>query len=293
MKKIIITSVAALLIPEVSNCTRATDLKRITVDGVNYQEYRDGIASAAGEHPSDSFLPRNQVSMDGNAFIVSDILGLSKSARNSSGWDDRLLFVCIPRSAKTIDISCFDGCAILSYVAFEASARLTVVGGSAFSFCSALKSICIPPKVTVLEKECFSVCRALGSVVFEPNSKLMTIGKSAFFQCYFLSFIRTPSRVRTFGEQCFDYCKSLSRVEFKPDSQLATIEKGAFNRCSALKSICIPFGVQGFDEKCFEECPNLRRVIFEPGSRLRWIKGGVIPEGVEILNCPLSIPGRQ
>ena len=99
--------------------------------------------------------------------------------------------ITIPKSVELINRDnsngAFSGCYALESVIFETGSHLKRIEGSAFSYCSSLKTITIPQSVekiqTYTNVGAFSGCSALESVIFEPDSKLITVDENAFRNC--------------------------------------------------------------------------------------------------------------
>ena len=106
---------------------------------------------------------------------------------------------------------------------------VTSIGGSAFAYCTSLKSIEIPDGVTELNS-LFYFCTSLESVVFSDN------------------ITEIPS-------QMFNYCLSLKSVTF--GKKLAHISDNAFLDCRSLTSITIPDGVVYVGKRAFSGCGAL------------------------------------
>ena len=132
----------------------------------------------------------------------------------------------LDRSAKTATVKGLEdksatSAEIRSYVA---GCKVTGIGGSAFSECSALTSINIPSSVTSIEKSAFRGCSSLTSI--NIPSSVTSIGGAAFWGCSSLTSINIPSSV-------------------------TSIEKSAFRGCSSLTSINIPNSVTSIGSEAF------------------------------------------
>ncbi|MBT6325527.1 MAG: leucine-rich repeat domain-containing protein, partial [Bdellovibrionales bacterium] len=127
-----------------------------------------------------------------------------------------LVQVTIPNTVTTIGAPASRGlgpffmCRKLNKVIFEENSQLTIIGNTAFSGCSALKSITIPPTVTYI---------GLGA-----------------FQSTGLTSITIPPLVTTMNEG-FSYCPDLETVTFKGNSALTSVNNQWFKSSTNLKTI--------------------------------------------------------
>ncbi|MDR1031950.1 MAG: leucine-rich repeat domain-containing protein [Holosporales bacterium] len=188
MKKIIITSVVALLIPEIANCMRRTDsykecrvdntllenCMRFTLDGADYYQKGKVVKVTASFYPS-RILTRDRICIGGEVYGV--LYALAKNGRNTASSGS----VYFPSSIETIGIECFRNALrdALSFIIFEQNSHLKKIGYDAFSGCASLVSICIPFSLETIGEKCFLNCRSLSSVTFESGSRLADIGKDA------------------------------------------------------------------------------------------------------------------
>lgn len=84
---------------------------------------------------------------------------------------------------------------------YAAGCKVTSIGSSAFSGCSALTSINIPSFVTSIGPIAFRDCSALASI--NIPSSVTSIGWGAFQSCSSLTSINIPSSVTSIGERAF------------------------------------------------------------------------------------------
>jgi hypothetical protein len=144
--------------------------------------------------------------------------------------------VIIVRDIEALDEGSFSGCKSLVTVAFEEDSRLTRLGVSAFSQCSALKSICIPIQVEYIDEFCFSDCTSLVEVRFEKGSKLTQIGREAFAERRSLRLFVVPARLSILEWHVFYSCNLLSQFVFGVPSTLRRLDLPTDD----FVSICIP-----------------------------------------------------
>ncbi len=112
--------------------------------------------------------------------LPTELKVLGKECFANSG----LKHIAIPASVISIRANAFQECESLETVEFEDTqddARRIVIGGRAFTGCSALKSIALPEGLETLSMRVFEDCENLEEVTL-PNS-LRTFEKSAFLNC--------------------------------------------------------------------------------------------------------------
>ena len=140
-------------------------------------------------------------------------------------------------------------------------AGVTEIGGSAFSYCTALASVVIPDSVTEIGKGAFSGCESLASVVI-PDS-VTRIGDSAFKGCN-ITELSHPCLTIKGGVAIKDgkvqYCASQAREIVIP-AGVTEIGKEAFSYCKALASVVIPDSVTKIGDDAFEDCTSLASVV--------------------------------
>jgi hypothetical protein len=183
-----------------------------------------------------------------------------------------------------------------------------VIGESAFSSCSSLRSICIPSSVKTLCDVCLSAA-GLSSVTFESGSQLSTLGSGVFLDCTSLLPIHLPSGISEIGGAIAVHLKNsfesindrfilrgdfflnlrsktiiqyfgeqdevdVFRVlgEVGPELRVVRLGPYSFAENSILKSICIPSSVEIVCEYCFCDCKNLSSAIFEIGCKISVIE---------------------
>ncbi len=151
-----------------------------------------------------------------------------------------------------------------------------VIGNSAFSSCSHVKSVVLPDSVWIVEPYAFSGCSSMLRVSMGKNVTMLDRG--AFYECRSLSDISIPATVSNIGDEAFAYCSGLRRVSIPqgvtvikdmtfwgctsmtevtiPDS-VTTIQAAAFQGCSALETVNIGENVTNIDPSAFEYCPAL------------------------------------
>ena len=158
---------------------------------------------------------------------------------------------------------------------------VTLIGDSAFYYCTSLTGITIPNSVTEIEYQAFYGCNALTSIVI-PNS-VTAIGDYAFAYCRNLSSVDMPSSIRTIGTNVFYQTAwwnnqpdgviyaGLIAYSYKGTMPSGTsitlldgtigIAQGAFYQKTGLSSIDIPNSVTFIGDEAFYGCEWLTNVI--------------------------------
>ena len=170
----------------------------------------------------------------------------------------------LDRSAKTATVKGLEdksatSAEIRSYVA---GCKVTGIGGSAFSECSALTSINIPSSVTSIEKSAFRGCSSLTSI--NIPSSVTSIEKSAFRGRSSLTSINIPKSVTSIGSEAFYYCSSLTSINIP--SSVTSIGESAFEDCSSLTSINIPSSVTSIEWSAFNGCSALTALTVDANN---------------------------
>ena len=133
---------------------------------------------------------------------------------------------------------------------------VTVIGGSAFSYCTGLISITIPDSVTSIGSYAFESCEGLTSITI-PDS-VNEIGEVAFKGCTGLTSITIPHGVTEIGLRTFQGCDSLTSIVI-PDS-VTSIGNAVFQNCTGLTSVVIGSGVTSIGNEAFEFCTGLTSI---------------------------------
>jgi hypothetical protein len=170
-----------------------------------------------------------------------------------------------------------------------------MLGESAFSYCSTLRSICIPSLVEAIHESCFAGCETLSSVAFAPTSQISTLADLAFSGCFALQSICLPASLcRVSGlamavsgiknidvdldnlafcvsdDFLVDFAETCLIRNFGNGGDVVvwedveTISTGCFNRCDSIVSVTFESDccVSRLGESALEGCSSLRSVVF-------------------------------
>lgn len=234
---------------------------------------------------------------------------------------------------KEIHLNGFHSLVQLTSIKLPAS--LVEIGGAAFYGCTALQTVAFqnPDQLTIIEGSAFGSCKALKKFNSDVDGKcdipqnVVTIGSLAFQNCTSLTAVTIPAGVETLSATFYS-CTKLTSVTFAPGSvvkhlsgssssdvgvftataltsidlpdSVETIGRSSFQR-SKLASITIPARVQSIGINAFAACP-LTSVIFAEDSELKEIGQGafasatvnefIIPEGVESVGNSILQNGK-
>lgn len=161
--------------------------------------------------------------------------------------------VTIPSEVTVIGYSAFSGCSRLKSITFPN--KLKEIGKYAFSDCTQLQEAAIPNSVSGIGRWAFHGCISLHTVTLPDN--LHELEECVFQGCQALKAIHTK-RIHTIKSYAFDGCIRLEKVEFT--DALTHIEYNAFKDCRSLTQITLPNSVTDVDNFCFSGCLKLKDV---------------------------------
>jgi len=204
---------------------------------------------------------------EGNSHYSSDVSGVlfNKDKTTLVQCPGAFAAYTIPNSVTIIGDSAFFYCTSLTSVTIPDS--VTSIGESSFYKCTSLTSVTIPDSVTSIGAWAFGCCTSLTSVTI-PDS-VTSIGEWAFYYCTSLTSVTISNSVTIIGDSAFSHCKSLTSVAI-PDS-VTIIGDSAFFYCTSLTSVTIPDSVTIIEGGAFSDCDNLTDVYYT-GTEIAWNK---------------------
>lgn len=171
-----------------------------------------------------------------------DYIYYQKNDDNGDGINDSITITDCENSAEVIEIP-----------AEIESLPVTVIGKSAFEYCSSLTSITIPDTVTTIGESAFSDTSMSGIVI--PDS-VTVIDKFAFYNCRNLSNVIISKNLKVLEQQAFSYCDSLKSLELPYGLEVIGISQ-FFN--TPIEEINIPETVKEIGEHAFDDTPWLEK----------------------------------
>jgi hypothetical protein len=201
----------------------------------------------------------------------------------------------IPDGVRTIDVSAFMDCALMTGVMMPGSVR--GIECQAFERCKSLTSLTLSEGLEIVGSEAFAYCSKLASVTL-PNS-LLAIHTEAFEGCESLTSISIPANVLKINYSVFDNCNLLTHInvdannprytdidgvlftkdmktlvkypEGKEQSEYiipdGVTEVGMYGlfRVASLKTITIPGSMTSIKEETVHSCKALTKIIIMDG----------------------------
>ena len=132
----------------------------------------------------------------------------------------------------------------------EKTYAVKIIGKSAFSGCTELKTVIIFNNITAIEDSAFANCTGLETVKISNSVK--TIGADAFRYCEKLAAFKIPTQINKIENGTFAFCQALDSISI-PNSVIS-IGEGAFASCG-LTYITIPNSVETIGYRTFYGCP--------------------------------------
>lgn len=148
----------------------------------------------------------------------------------------------------------FHGCDKLVYVGIPSTVK--TIEQQAFINCEELVSVGMPTNLTTIASAAFMGCKKLAGVNLPEG--LVSIKGSAFYHCSSLESVEFPSTLKELGRTAFSY-SGINAVNGIPAS-IKSIETMTFAYCEKLESVELPSSVSNIGYCAFKSCPNLNSV---------------------------------
>ena len=211
---------------------------------------------------------KNRVSNDNMCFIdTSNCLtffaqgGLSGDTKEYS----------IPENIIAIHKTAFRGSNIQK---INLSTSTTVIGESAFEYCSNLNSIDNWDFVEIIKQSAFKGCSSLGKISL--SSRLTTISSYAFDGCeQMYTDNNIPDSVSIIGPYAFNNCINFKCIDNDKKEQIALnlgdisyIREYTFYNCRSLTKVNINNKITRIGHNAFAECSKLKTVSIDRNTKL-------------------------
>ncbi len=135
------------------------------------------------------------------------------------------------------------------------SDSVTIIGESAFQFCSSLESVTIGNSVKIIGNSAFSECSSLESVSIHDLAKWCAI-----------DFAGSSSNPLDYAGKL--YVDGDLVTEMTIPSEVQTIKPYAFYGCDSLTKVTIPDSVTSIGNYAFSGCSNLSYTVYNNGKYL-------------------------
>ena len=203
--------------------------------------------------------------------------------------------IIFPNSLKFIANESFKKFQKLKTLQFsQGSSDPLLIGGGAFSDCTALEKVTLPSNINIIRESAFYNCTSLNVINIPENvieilydafnyctslpeitfpAKLKKIGDRAFQNCHLLEKINNLKSVDNIGDSAFSSCKKLDTVVLPEKITADNLGFSVFNGCDALKNVTLPYKLveklyTKFKFKfIFQSCNNIETVTFSDGDK--------------------------
>lgn len=295
--KILLVAVIAALS---SNVVYAYDFE---VDGIYYNILSEenktcGVTRNANDYKGAINIPE-RVAYNNEEYIVTYIcnyafahcseltaISLPNTIDSIGDWafdEAGISEITIPKFVKKIGLFCFDDCANLCTVCYNA---INCKVNSSFA-CEKIKTVTVGAEVNVLPADIFMGCDSLKSIIFSEPSSLKSIEHSAFSGCDSLKHINLPNSLERIGDYafrgcCFDELTIPESVNELRQMCFTKVRKLHYNLTNC-KSLSNPFGCLSSDSVVIGTCVQIipeylfayghvKNVTFAEPSSLKSIK---------------------
>lgn len=233
----------------VSDDENRSEIKRITIDGIQYALFDDNTATIIDcNFSGKNFEVPSNLEDDDEFYIINEIS---------------------PKALKNTKIE---------EISFRGDCSISFFGRDSL-FCHSLKKISFPIQLNRLEQGWCSFTIKLSDIDIGESNKHFSFENGILYDhkktiLYFCSRKKSsvviPSTVKIISSYAFEQCRRLETVTFEDQSQLEEIQPWAFSR-SHIRSINIPKTVKEIHCNAFFWCKRLREVNFNEDSNLNEI----------------------
>lgn len=189
-------------------------------------------------------IPDNYLKIEENAFYGCESLASVK----------------ISSTVTEIGNMAFGSCAALAEVDFADANSLTLLGYSAFSGDTALKSVALPSSLLTINGGAFA---ETGLTSVELPDSVTALGSQAFMNCAELAVVSLSDKITEIADDTFYGCTALTEV--KLPSKLTSIGANAFKDCASLSGIELPVSLKTIGESAFENASALKELFIYDG----------------------------
>ena len=172
----------------------------------------------------------------------------------------------IANTVSELASSSFQYCYNLADIIFEntgASASLTAIKSSVFSYNASITSITLPSTINTIEGSAFRQAFALENITFLSNIAFSS--NYQFYCCYSLKAVNTPLNggITNLGSgYTFQNCYKLQEINLT--SAVDTIPQYAFAYCYSLQRVNAPSAITNLGQYAFTYCYSLKTVNLSP-----------------------------
>lgn len=243
------------------NLTSVTIPKTVTkIDKMAF--YGSKLSSIIFEEGSQGEELPNLVTAEGNYSSLSYSTGATYFGGVFGGMT-ALKSITLPARLTSIGGYAFSGCKALTEVEFAEGSRIDDTGAYAFSG-TGLTEFTVPASLTALGERAFDSCKSLKTITFEKGSNIKEIGTMWLSGCSVLENIyNLPASGVIFTGRPFQGASAIKSA-FIPEGNTA-LEMYAFNGCTALESVTLPSTLTSIGSNAFANCTSLKSIVIPDG----------------------------
>ena len=201
--------------------------------------------------------------------------------------------IIFPNSLKFIANESFKNFKKLKTLNFSKDSSVELlIGGGAFSDCTALEKVTLPSNINIIRESAFYNCKSLNEINIPENvtkilydafnnctslpeitfpTILEIIGDRAFQNCRLLKKINNLKSVKNIGESAFSGCEKLDTVVLPEKITADNLGFSVFNGCKALKNVTLRYKLVEELHRAFkfifQSCNNIETVTFSDGDK--------------------------